>query len=60
MASGARVSQKEKLYSLLLVKKAYEKAGIEILPELKNVIQYAKIVMRAEDIAHVEKQVEQE
>jgi len=39
------------------VKKAYEKAGIKILPELKQTIRAAMAAMEAEDIAHVEKQV---
>ena len=57
MAIETRVAQKEKLYDLLFVKKAYEKAGIKILPELKQTIRAAMAAMEAEDIAHVEKQV---
>jgi len=60
MAIETRVAQKEKLYSLLVVKKAYEKAGMEILPELTQAIRYAMAAMESEDIAHVEKQVKQD
>ena len=57
MAIETRVAQKEKLYTLLVVKKAYETAGLAILPELKQAINYAMAAMETEDIAHVEKQV---
>jgi len=57
MAIETRVAQKEKLYGLLVVKRAYLKAGIVILPELEQTIEFAKAAMDAEDIAHIEKQV---
>jgi len=60
MAIETRVAQKEKLYSLLVVLKAYQRAGLTILPELRQAIRYAMAAMEAEDIAHVEKQVEKE
>jgi len=59
MAIETRVAQKEKLYSLLVVKKAYEKAGLVILQELETSINYAKAGMDPEDIAYIEKQIAQ-
>lgn len=59
MAIETLVAQKEKLFSLLIVKKAYQDAGLQILPELSSAIQYAMAAMFPEDIAHVEKQVAQ-
>ena len=59
MAIETRVAQKDKLFALLEVKKAYEEAGIEILPAFYQAISRAKAVMDAEDIAYVEKQIEQ-
>jgi len=60
MAIETRVVQKERLYDLLFVKKAYEKAGMKILPELAQTIKSAMAAMDAADIAHVEKHVEQD
>jgi hypothetical protein len=57
MAVETRVALKEKLYTLLRVKKGYMDAGVEILPVLVEAIEYAKAPMDAEDIAHIEKQV---
>ncbi|MCL1996510.1 MAG: hypothetical protein FWG63_09915 [Defluviitaleaceae bacterium] len=57
MATETRVAQKDKLYSLLIVKKAYEDADIEVLDTLTQTIQYAKAVMEPEDVAYIEKHV---
>ena len=59
MAIETRVAQKEKLYTLLVVKKAYTDAGMKVLPELSQAIRYAMAAMQPEDIAHVEKQIAQ-
>ena len=60
MAIETRVAQKDKLYSLLLVKRAYEKKGLEVIKDLKWAVNYAMAAMEQEDIAWVEKQVERE
>ena len=60
MTTETRVAQKDKLYTLLFVKKAYVTAGIEVLPALNEAIRAAKAVMDAEDVAYVEKQVSQD
>ena len=57
MATETRVAQKEKLYALLKVKKGYMDAGEKVLPVLEDAIESAMAAMDAEDIAHVEKQV---
>ena len=59
MAIETRVAQKEKLYALLAVRKAYEDAGIEILQELKSQIRQTIAVMEAEDVAYVREQLQQ-
>ena len=51
MSFETRVAQKEKLHVLLYVRKAYEKAGMAILPALKDAIVQAVSVMDAEDVA---------
>ena len=58
MAIETRIAQKEKLYSLLTVKKAYIDEGVIVLPALEISINYAKAGMDPEDIALIEKQVE--
>ncbi|MCL2171571.1 MAG: hypothetical protein FWB71_05400 [Defluviitaleaceae bacterium] len=55
MGIETRVAQKDKLYSLLHIKRAYEKQSIVILPELEQVIESTIAVMEAEDVAYVEK-----
>ena len=55
MAIETRVAQKDKLYALLKVKKAYLDAGMAILPALEDAIGVAIAPMEAEDVAHVEK-----
>ena len=57
MVIETRVAQKEKLYALLVVKRAYKEADIQILPELENGIEAAMAAMDDEDILHVEKRV---
>ena len=59
MAIETRVAQKEKLFSLLVVKKGYQDKGMEVLHILQQTIEFAMAGMDAEDIAHVEKQVKQ-
>ena len=58
MGIETRVAQKEKLYSLLAIKKAFELANMEMHPEVSRQIRQAKAAMVEEDISHVEKQVE--
>jgi len=57
MAIETRVAQKERLYSLLRVKKVYEIEGVKVLPVLEDAIEYAMAGMEAEDVSYVEKQV---
>ena len=57
MVIETRVSQKDKLYTLLRVKKEYESHGMKILPILEEAIKTAIASMDAEDVAYVEKQV---
>jgi len=57
MAIETRVAQKDKLYALLFVKKAYEDAGIKVLPALIQTINFAKASMEQEDVAYIEKQI---
>ena len=57
MAIETRVAQKDKLYALLRVKKAYLDKKAEVLPELEEAIRTAIAPMEAEDVAHIEKLV---
>jgi|GEM_PF-1201885 len=57
MAIETRVAQKDKLYGLLLVQKAYEHQGAGTAQELDRLISNARAVMEAEDVAYVEKEV---
>ena len=57
MALETKVAQKEKLYCLLKVKKAYVEQGVEVLMALEDEIERAKAAMEADDVAYVEKQV---
>jgi len=58
MAIETRVSLKDKLFDLLMIKKTYTVKGIEIVPFLEDAISRASASMEAEDVAYVEKEVE--
>ena len=53
---GIRVSQKERLYSLLLIKKVNDQSGNKVL-ELNREISRAETGMEKEDIAFVREQI---
>lgn len=57
MAIETRVAQKDKLYTLLSIKKEYENAGIVVLPGLQKAINHVSATMEAEDVSYVEKQI---
>ena len=57
MSIETKVAQKDKLYTLLSIKKEYEDSGLEIKSKLEYAISFSKAVMNPEDVAYVEKQV---
>ena len=59
MALETRVAQKEKLFVLLKVKKDYEQKNLPVISSLHDAISYAKAAMEPEDVAYIEKQIEQ-
>ena len=57
MAIETRVAQKDKLYTLLYVRKLTLQKGLTDFPEMEALIIQAIAVMEAEDVAYVREQI---
>ena len=57
MAIDTRVAQKDKLYTILFIKHAIEKAGQPVLLEIHLLENLAMAAMEPEDVAYVQKQI---